>query len=59
MPLTEEAEFWTNAVYQAIQAVPPGTVTSYGHVAALLGERMFPILSLITPYPSSPVPMLH
>lgn len=59
MPRTEEAEFWTNAVYQTIQTIPSGTVTSYGHIAALLGERTFPALFLITLYPSSPIPILH
>ena len=40
MPRSEEAEWWANAVYQAIQEIPAGKVTSYGHIARLLGERM-------------------
>lgn len=40
MPRSEEAEWWANAVYEAIQEVPRGRVTSYGHIARLLGERM-------------------
>ena len=39
MPRSEEAEWWANAVYEAIQEVPQGKVTSYGHIARLLGER--------------------
>lgn len=40
MPRSQEAEAWANAVYAAIQEVPYGKVTSYGHIALLLGERM-------------------
>lgn len=40
MPRTDEAEHWFNAVYAAVQEIPPGKVTSYGHIALLLGERM-------------------
>ncbi|CAP81058.1 Pc12g14310 [Penicillium rubens Wisconsin 54-1255] len=39
MPRSEEAEWWANAVYEAIQEVPRGKVTSYGHIARLLGEH--------------------
>lgn len=39
MPRSEEAEAWANAVYAAIQEIPYGKVTSYGHIALLLGER--------------------
>jgi hypothetical protein len=42
MPRSEEAEWWANAVYAAIQEIPYGKVTSYGHIALLLGERMYP-----------------
>lgn len=42
MPRTDEAEFWFNAVYEAVQEIPAGKVTSYGHIALLLGERMSP-----------------
>ena len=39
MPRTEEAEWWTNAVYSAVQEIPPGRVTNYGYIARLLGFR--------------------
>ncbi|KAJ5198614.1 uncharacterized protein N7498_007731 [Penicillium cinerascens] len=42
MPRSEEAEAWSNAVYAAIQEVPYGKVTSYGHIALLLGEPQRP-----------------
>ena len=32
---------WTAAVYQTVQTIPRGKVTTYGHVAALLGERTY------------------
>ncbi|WPH02902.1 Hypothetical protein R9X50_00577000 [Acrodontium crateriforme] len=37
MPRTEEAAAWYSAVYSAVQEVPYGKVTSYGHIATLLG----------------------
>lgn len=39
MARTEEAEWWSNAVYEAVQEIPKGRVTSYGHIAKLLGQR--------------------
>ncbi|KAJ5375997.1 hypothetical protein N7509_012883 [Penicillium cosmopolitanum] len=42
MPRSEEAEQWANAVYSAIQEIPHGKVTSYGHIALLLGEPQRP-----------------
>ncbi|KAJ5330118.1 hypothetical protein N7541_005902 [Penicillium brevicompactum] len=42
MPRSEEAEWWANAVYAAIQEIPRGKVTSYGHIARLLGEPQRP-----------------
>ncbi|KAJ5931065.1 hypothetical protein N7466_006558 [Penicillium verhagenii] len=42
MPRSEEAEWWANAVYSAIQEIPRGKVTSYGHIALLLGEPQRP-----------------
>ena len=44
MPRTDEAEHWFNAVYSAVQEIPPGKVTSYGHIALLLGYRRFTFL---------------
>ncbi|SMY21004.1 unnamed protein product [Zymoseptoria tritici ST99CH_1A5] len=37
MPRTEEAAAWYSAVYRAVREVPHGKVTSYGHIAMLLG----------------------
>ncbi|KAL5357609.1 6-O-methylguanine DNA methyltransferase [Aspergillus floccosus] len=42
MPRSEEAEFWFNAVYEAVQEIPRGRVTSYGHIALLLGAPKRP-----------------
>ena len=39
VPRSEEAEWWYNAVYEAVQEIPYGRVTSYGHIAYLLGKR--------------------
>ena len=40
MARSDEAEWWFNAVYEAVQEIPYGRVTSYGHIARLLGRRM-------------------
>jgi len=37
MPQTEEAQWWFQAVYSAVQLIPVGHCTSYGHIATLLG----------------------
>jgi methylated-DNA-protein-cysteine methyltransferase-like protein len=34
-----EREQWYAMVFEAIQEIPPGKVTSYGHIARLLGRR--------------------
>ena len=39
MARSDEAEWWFNAVYEAVQEIPAGRVTSYGHIARLLGRR--------------------
>jgi methylated-DNA-protein-cysteine methyltransferase related protein len=39
MPRTDEAEAFFHAVYSAIQEIPHGKVTSYGHIARLVGTR--------------------
>ncbi|KAL8891157.1 MAG: hypothetical protein Q9215_001753 [Flavoplaca cf. flavocitrina] len=39
MARSDEAQWWFNAVYEAVQEIPPGSVTSYGHIALLLGRR--------------------
>ena len=41
MARSDEAEWWFNAVYTAVQEIPYGRVTSYGHVATLLGNREY------------------
>ncbi|SPO03619.1 related to MGMT family protein [Cephalotrichum gorgonifer] len=37
MPRSDEAEAFYHAVYSAIQEIPRGKVTTYGHIAALIG----------------------
>ena len=41
MPRSDEAEVFFNAVYRAVQEIPHGKVTSYGHIAKLVGTRAF------------------
>ncbi len=41
MVRSDEAEWWFSAVYSAVQEVPHGHVTSYAHIARLLGQRTF------------------
>lgn len=53
MPRSEEAAAFFHAVYEAILEIPPGRVTTYGHIAMLIGTRKFcashrPILLLRT-----------
>ncbi|KAF2153334.1 DNA binding methylated-DNA--cysteine S-methyltransferase [Myriangium duriaei CBS 260.36] len=38
MPQSEEAAAWFHAVYTAVQEIPHGRVTSYGHIARLVGR---------------------
>jgi methylated-DNA-protein-cysteine methyltransferase-like protein len=42
MPRSDEAEAFFYAVYSAVQEIPHGKVTTYGHIAALVGTREFP-----------------
>lgn len=42
MPRSDEAEWWFNAVYEAVQEIPHGHCTSYGHIARLLGRPECP-----------------
>lgn len=37
MPQTDEAAWWFDAVYRAVQQIPYGKCTTYGHIALLLG----------------------
>ena len=41
MARSDEAQSWFHAVYEAVQEIPPGSVTSYGHIALLLGRRKY------------------
>ncbi|KAL9586951.1 MAG: hypothetical protein Q9212_000553 [Teloschistes hypoglaucus] len=41
MPRSDEAQWWFDAVYEAVQEIPHGRVTSYGHIAFLLGRRKY------------------
>lgn len=36
---SEDVWAWYTAVYEAIQEIPYGRVTSYGHIARLVGKR--------------------
>ncbi|KAH6691370.1 6-O-methylguanine DNA methyltransferase [Plectosphaerella plurivora] len=42
MARTDEAQAFFHAVYQAVQEVPVGKVTSYGHIALLVGTPQRP-----------------
>lgn len=39
MARSEEAQAFFHAVYSAVQEIPHGKVTSYGHIAKLIGTR--------------------
>ncbi|KAF2167113.1 hypothetical protein M409DRAFT_66177 [Zasmidium cellare ATCC 36951] len=41
MPRSEEAASWYTMVYRAVREIPYGRVTSYGHIALLLGYREY------------------
>jgi O6-methylguanine-DNA--protein-cysteine methyltransferase len=36
---SEEVWLWYTTVFEAIQEIPHGKVTSYGHIARLVGKR--------------------
>lgn len=38
MPQTDEAQWWSDAVYRAVQTIPVQHCTTYGHIALLLGH---------------------
>ena len=48
-PRTDEAAAWFGAVYGAIQQIPRGRVTSYAHIAYLVGKRKRDFLSSTHP----------
>lgn len=60
MARSDEAQAFFHAVYRAVQEIPPGRVTSYGHIARLVGTRMssppfsYPTLPYTSP-PSIPI----
>lgn len=41
MPRSDETAAFFHAVYCAVQEIPHGKVTSYGHIAKLVGTRLF------------------
>lgn len=41
MPRSDEAAAFFTAVYLAVQEIPEGKVTTYGHIATLIGTRTF------------------
>jgi O6-methylguanine-DNA--protein-cysteine methyltransferase len=41
MARSDEATAFFFAVYRAVQEIPHGKVTSYGHIAMLVGTRTF------------------
>ncbi|GKT87490.1 6-O-methylguanine DNA methyltransferase [Colletotrichum tofieldiae] len=62
MPRTDEAEAFFHAVYTAVQEIPFGRVTTYGHIARLIGTRESAPLSLaLASFPLAPVyhPLTH
>lgn len=42
MARSDEAAAFFHAVYCAVQEIPHGKVTSYGHIAKLVGTRAYP-----------------
>lgn len=42
MTRSDEAQAFFHAVYSAVQEIPAGHVTSYGHIAKLIGTREYP-----------------
>lgn len=46
MPRSDEAEAFFYGVYAAIQEIPYGKVTTYGHIAYLVGTRESPKIEL-------------
>ena len=46
MPRTDEAVAFFHAVYSAVQEIPYGKVTTYGHIAYLVGTRTYILLTV-------------
>lgn len=62
---SEEVWLWYTAVYEAIQEIPHGQVTSYGHIARLVGKRelralmkmmMMPLADAVCSYDTAECP---
>src|SRR5204863_9094261 len=51
MPRTDEAEAFFHAVYSAVQEIPYGKVTSYGHIAKLVGTRTYSEMLVVSRWP--------
>ncbi|KYK56289.1 MGMT family protein [Drechmeria coniospora] len=51
MARSDEAEAFFHAVYSAVQEIPAGKVTSYGHIARLVGTRASLVSASTTPGP--------
>ncbi|TGO32117.1 hypothetical protein BHYA_0351g00010 [Botrytis hyacinthi] len=58
MPRTDEATSFYHSVYSAIQEIPYGKVTTYGHIARLIGTPNRPrqVGICLKHLPSSPSP---
>lgn len=46
MARSDEAQAFFHAVYSAVQEIPHGKVTTYGHIAALVGTRTYSLFFL-------------
>ncbi|KAG7117075.1 Alkyltransferase-like protein 1 like [Verticillium longisporum] len=55
---SEQAQAFAYAVYAAVQEIPRGKVTSYGHIAALIGtpERPRQVGTALRHLPAAPAP---
>ncbi|KAI0203112.1 DNA binding methylated-DNA--cysteine S-methyltransferase [Astrocystis sublimbata] len=59
MTRSDEAASFFIAVYNAVQEIPEGRVTSYGHIAKLVGTRTFVHVTKIVPSCQIPGPVTH
>ncbi|PQE10956.1 MGMT family protein [Rutstroemia sp. NJR-2017a WRK4] len=61
MPRTDEASAFYHSVYSAIQEIPYGKVTSYGHIARLIGTPQRPrqVGTCLKHLPSDPTLPFH
>ncbi|KAK3904107.1 hypothetical protein C8A05DRAFT_13980 [Staphylotrichum tortipilum] len=64
MPRSDEAQAFFHAVYSAVQEIPPGKVTSYGHIAKLVGTPQRPrqvgvCLKHLPDSTTTPTPRFH